>query len=52
MVLITVLTKLHYSAFNVLDLKIFLARRVFLNSSCRIKVAEAALGDNGSNCFD
>lgn len=52
MVLAIILTTLYCSAFNVLGMKVFLDSRGFLNSTHRTKLAEAALGDNGSSCFE
>lgn len=47
--LIIILTILHYSAFNVLGVKIFLGSWGFLNSTHRTKLAEAAM-ENGNSC--
>lgn len=46
MLSIIILKILHYSAFDVLGVKIFLDSRVFLNFPHRTKLAESVLGDN------
>jgi len=51
-VLIIQLTLLYYITFDVLDVEIFLDSRLIFSSTCRTKVDEVHLGDNGRSCFD